>query len=125
MKVSENSFEILLKAILPPELFHYFLLVDVQVNDTTIDVYLDEENRAPDEYAQEKLISKGFYEPILVQDFPIRERAVYLHIKRRRWQVVSTREIVCRNWETVAKGTRYTQGFANFLKELFRQLPIE
>jgi transposase len=30
--------------------------------------------------------SKGFYERTLIQDFPIRGKAVYLGIRRRRWR---------------------------------------
>ncbi|WP_449441403.1 hypothetical protein [Solitalea koreensis] len=39
----------------------------------------------PDEFAGEKLVSKGFFEEVTVQGFPIRGFQVYLHITRRRW----------------------------------------
>ena len=32
------------------------------------------------------LHSKGFFPEIEVQDFPIRGKAVYLRVKRRRWE---------------------------------------
>lgn len=31
------------------------------------------------------LLSKGFLLGITIQDFPIRDKRVFLHIKRRRW----------------------------------------
>ena len=37
------------------------------------------------EYSDLHLHSKGFLPEIEVQDFPIRGKAVYLRIKRRRW----------------------------------------
>jgi len=32
----------------------------------------------------DKLESKGFHSKIVIQDFPIRNKAVYLHVLRRR-----------------------------------------
>ncbi|MEC4050114.1 transposase family protein [Flavobacterium sp. SUN046] len=60
------------------------------------------------------------FSPITVQDFPIREYKVYLHIKRRRWLNMTTNKVVYRDWNIVAKGTRLTQEFATFLKEINR-----
>jgi len=48
---------------------------------------------------------------------------MFLHIRRRRWLVESTGEVIGRDWDTVAKGTRMAKGFAAFLKGLFGQLP--
>jgi hypothetical protein len=75
---------------------------------------------APAEFAPAKLTSKGFFDEITVQDFPIRDMKSYLHIKRRRWINESTGDIVYRNWNMVAKGTRMTHEFASFLKEIAR-----
>ncbi len=77
----------------------------------------------PPTYQPNELSSKGFYDTVTIQDFPIRERAVLRHVCRRRWIVNSTGEIISRDWNTVENGTRYTKGFASFLKELFGQLP--
>ncbi|WP_455583188.1 ISAon1 family transposase N-terminal region protein [Flavobacterium oreochromis] len=74
----------------------------------------------PKEYSDAKLSSKGFFEEITVQDFPIRGHKVYLHITRRRWLNEDTRQVVFRNWDLVANGTRITKEFAAFLKEINR-----
>lgn len=95
------------------------------VNESTIDVHLDELNILPEGYQTEKLISKGFHPAVVIQDFPIRERAVFLHIRRRKWQILSSGHVVSREWGISTKGTRYTKGFAAFLKELFGQVPGE
>jgi hypothetical protein len=92
----------------------------VEKTETTIIIHLDELNIVPDEYKQDKLESKGFYPSVGVQDFPLRGKTVMLYIRRRRWTNLTTGNIVCRNWELVAKGTRLTQEFASFLKELHR-----
>ena len=45
-------------------------------------------------------------------------KSVFLHIKRRRWTEKKTKQIVKRNWELVGQGTRMTNEFADFLKEI-------
>ena len=123
MDSKNDHYNILLRALLPGDLFDYFEIVQVIVNEKTLDVHLDELDVKPEEYRHEKLSSKGFHKIAVIQDFPIRERAFYLHVRRRRWQVEGSGKIVSRNWDAVAKGTRFTQGFASFLKELFGQVP--
>jgi tRNA A58 N-methylase Trm61 len=66
------------------------------------------------------LISKGFLDEVTIQDFPLRGKLVYLHIKRRRWTNKTTGEIIKRDWTLVAKGTRMNHEFAAFLKEINR-----
>lgn len=108
----------LLKAILPTEVFEYFDIIKVDIDDKTIDIYLDELNLPPEQYLKEKLISKGFIESTVIQDFPIREKAVYLHVRRRKWQIESSGKVISKTWGLTEKGSRYTKDFAAFLKEL-------
>lgn len=123
MESQDEQYQLLIKALLPEEIFEYFEILRVMVSDKTIDVHLDELNLPPSEYKEFKLISKGFHPAVIVQDFPLRERAMFLHVRRRKWQVETTGEIVSNKWDTTAKGTRYTKGFAAFLKDIFGQLP--
>jgi len=112
-----------LKLLLPQELFHYFEIINLKIEDKTLEIYLDEKNIIPEEFLSEKLSSKGFHSEVVIQDFPIRDKKVFLHVRRRRWLVESTNKIVSRDWNTVAKGTRLTGEFAAFLKGLFGYLP--
>ncbi len=123
MESKDGQYQLLIKALLPEEIFEYFEILRVIVSDKTIDVHLDELNLPPSEYKGFKLISKGFHPAVIVQDFPLRERAMFLHVRRRKWEVETTGEIVSNKWDTTAKGTRYTKGFAAFLKDIFGQLP--
>ena len=50
----------------------------------------------------------------------MRGHQVYLHITRRRWLNEDTGQIVFRDWNLVADGTRVTKEFASFLKEINR-----
>lgn len=118
-----NHYQSLLKLVLPSELFDYFEITNLVIADQTVDVYLDEQDIKPTIFSDHKLTSKGFHSEIVVQDFPIRKKAVFLHVRRRRWLVEDTGKVVSREWDSVAEGTRYTKSFADFLKGLFGQLP--
>lgn len=107
-----------LDLILPQGILAYFLLTNFTSASSEICLYLEEKNDIPEEYQGDKLISKGFFDEITVQDFPLRGKAVYLHIRRRRWLNQTTGGIVFRDWNMVAQGTRMTTEFASFLKAL-------
>lgn len=106
--------------VLPEGILEFFGITEVSKDEKDICIYLSEHNVKPEAFSQDKLSSKGFFDEIKVQDFPIRGKGVYLLIKRRRWVNESTGEIVFRNWEHVAKGTRLTKEFATFLKAIAR-----
>jgi len=118
--MSKEKEESLLKAILPEGILEYFEITDIQQHPDSHDIFLEERNIHPEEYQGQKLISKGFFEPISVQDFPIRGKAVYLKIRRRKWLNENTGLNVYRDWQLVANGTRLTGEFAAFLKVLVR-----
>lgn len=115
-----DSFDILLKLILPEGIEEYFELTSHIKEGETLHLYLKEKNIIPTEYSNDKLISKGFFNEITIQDFPIRSYQVFLHVTRRRWLKEATGEVVYRNWDIIAKGTRITKDFAAFLKEFRR-----
>lgn len=115
-----DSFTVLLKLILPEVISDYFELIEYKQESEVLHLYMRELNSVPLEYKSNKLISKGFFEEVTVQDFPIRGYQVFLHITRRRWLNVDTGQVVYRNWDLVAQGTRITSDFAAFLKEVGR-----
>ena len=123
MSVAKDHYQELVKLLLPTEIFDYFEITDLVVQDRAVTVFLDERDVKPVAYSCQKLTSKGFHPESIIQDFPIRDKAVFLHVRRRRWLVESTKEVVSRDWDSVAEGSRYTKSFANFLKGILGQLP--
>ena len=123
MSSQEDHYQDLVKLLLPSEIFEYFEITKLVVEDRSVAVFLDERDIRPTGYTGQKLTSKGFHPESIIQDFPIRNKAVFLHVRRRRWLVEPTNEVVSRDWNSVAQGTRYTKSFADFLKGLFGQLP--
>jgi hypothetical protein len=110
----------LLKLFLPELLVDYFTLTRSNQEGEQLHLYFEEQNKPPIEHASKVLVSKGFHDEITVQDFPLRGKKVFLHIKRRRWTEKSTLSIIQRDWNLVAKGSRLTEEFAAFLKEISR-----
>ena len=123
MIMLNDHYQSLIQLILPPEIFDYFEITNLVIEDRSVGVYLDERDIKPTGYSEKKLTSKGFHSEAIIQDFPIRNKAVFLHIRRRRWLVEQGGEVVSRDWNSVAEGTRYTKSFADFLKGLLGQLP--
>lgn len=110
----------ILKLFLPEGLLDYFDLVGSESLSGSLYLFLEEKLDSPSELKHLHLHSKGLMNEIQVQDFPIRGKAVYLKIKKRRWEDPNTGQIYTRDWSLVASGTRITAEFGAFLKELLR-----
>ena len=106
--------------MLPDFLVDHFEVVSSTNTEEIVHLYFEENAKPPQEFDTLEQVSKGFLDAITIQDFPLRGKYVYLHIKRRRWTNKTTGEILKRDWNLVAKGTRMTQEFAAFLKEINR-----
>lgn len=114
-----NDAEIL-KLFLPELLIEHFEMMKFEEENKILHIYFEEKNTVPKEFSSAMLQSKGFVPEITVDDFPLRGKTVKLHIKRRRWTDVKTGNIIQRNWDLIAKGTRMTTDFAEFLKKISR-----
>ena len=112
----------LYRLLLPREVQYYFEIVKIETleKEQRVNIYLEEKNELPKGYSKTEYESKGFHNEITVQDFPLRGKAAFLLVKRRRWRNKTTGEIIERDWHLVAEGTRITQDFAVFLKEFDR-----
>lgn len=93
-----------------------FMLGDVASKKMFFEIYLEEDNVIPGQYHKAQYESKGFTE-ITIQDFPIRGKAVYLKIKRRRWRHKERpNEIIRNDFSFVAEGSGFTKELSDFLK---------
>lgn len=110
----------LISLILPAGILQYFRVTGIKKEHETYFITLEEKNITPEKYSGQKLLSKGFFDTITIQDFPLRGKPCYLRVKRRRWTIEETGTIVSRDWNIVAQGTRITQDFADFLKGINR-----
>ena len=109
-----------LSLLLPELLVTHFEIIDFRTEDKIIHIHFEEKKSLPKEEKKRRLIAHGFHKEITIQDFPLRGKTVYLHVKRRRWLDKPSNQIVQRDWNLVAKGSRMTVEFAAFLKALSR-----
>ena len=113
----------LLQHLFPQELTTYFSIVHHQIVCTIASkeeywlIDFEENNDLPNGYPAEEYESKGFMESKLIQDFPLRGKAVFLRIKRRRWRHKGTGKIIKRDFSFVADGSKFTQELSDFLKD--------
>lgn len=115
-----TAYETLVRHILPEGLLEYFELRDVVSSESgQLNIFLEEKNLPPSGYEKAQLESKGFLPETAIQDFPIRGHKVALCIKRRRWEVKTSGELITRDWNLVIKGARMTTEFGTFLKGIF------
>lgn len=114
-------------SFLPDGLLSHFDIVgfkelgDLQTKKDCFYIYLDEKNTLPDDFNSNDFESKGFYERTLIQDFPIRGKAVYLGIRRRRWRSKTDKLIeVKSDYSFIAEGSKLTIELSDFLKDTGR-----
>ena len=109
----------LLRAILPEVLIGNFDIERFEKGDTRFDICLDDkkEQLREDKY-NKNIISYGFGDYRTIQDYPIRGRPTYLHVRKRKWLDKATGEIFSYEWDVSEfDGTRLNAEFVAFLKE--------
>ena len=112
----------LIAHVLPEELLAHFdikgvvVLCDIKSKKEFIRIDLEEKNSLPPGYNASCYQSKGFMSTKTIQDFPLRGKAVYLTIKRRRWRHKQTLEELRSDYSFIAEGAKLTQELADFLK---------
>jgi hypothetical protein len=114
-------------SFLPDGLLTHFDIVDfkelgdLQTKKDCFYIYLDEKNILPKGYLPTEFESKGFCERAIVQDFPIRGKAVYLGIRRRRWRNKNDKSIEIKSdYSFIADGSKLTVELSDFLKDTGR-----
>ena len=119
----------LLEMILPEGILDDFEITGFEkgnsekyIYDKTLIIYLEEKKVIPFEFNTHIYKACGFMEPRLIEDYPIRNMMVTLNVKRRRWDVLidGKTEKVTRDLNILAQGTRMSDEYAAFLKEISR-----
>lgn len=80
----------------------------------TLHIYLDELDNRTDQMPD--IRPNGFTEETVISDFPVRDKKLTLHIRRRRWLTPEGKSVILNMYPLVADGTRYSAEFAAFLK---------
>jgi hypothetical protein len=111
-----------IRYFLPEELIAHFEISSVkELGELTskkmiLEIHLEEKNELPIGYPKAEYESKGFSSESRIQDFPVRGKAVYLVIKRRRWRHKETKKDIVCDYSFIAEGSKITSELSVFLK---------
>jgi hypothetical protein len=113
----------IIESFLPKDLLNHFEITgfeeleNPETKKSCFYLYLDEKNELPVGYNMNDFESKGFYEPKAIQDFPIRGKAFYLCIRRRRWrEKFNKNKIIKSDYSFISEGSKLTIELTDFLK---------
>ena len=106
--------------VLPSNSLDYFEIISYEMNEFRIDLYLEEKPYQPEGYSSDEVYQHGFCRTAMIQDFPFRDKSMFLHIKRRRFLIKATGKTYNRDLTLAFKGTKITAEFAAFLKYVYQ-----
>lgn len=114
---------LLIESFLPRGILAQFVLTgieelgQVKIKKDNLYIHLEEKNILPTGYDTKEYESKGFFVEKYIQDFPIRGKAVYLVIKRRRWRLkIDSSQEISTDCLFITEGSKLTQELSDFLK---------
>ena len=134
-KTSEINKDFLISFFLPEGMTDWFDVVRVVEEPNTgkaqadvlyssvLNIYLDERDNREGE--QLGLKPNGFTEPTVIRDYPIRNRKVLLHVRRRRYTDADGRNIILNQYPLTADGTKVSVEFGLFFKDSDGQSSID
>lgn len=126
-KSSSINTDFIISFFLPEGMIDWFEVVDVKEEPNTgtaqadilynrvLHIYLDE--RDTRDVEEMGLKPNGFTEATVIKDYPIRNRKVLLHVRRRRYLDVDERNIILNQYPLTADGTKVSVEFGLFFKD--------
>lgn len=106
-----------LQTVFPELLTEYFDFTDYKESADKLDYWLEErEYMTREDYRKGTVRSHGLTEETVIQDFPIRGKAVYFHIKRRRWIDKADGQTFVYHYDFAEEGSKLSPEFVAFLK---------
>jgi hypothetical protein len=76
----------LLSLLLPELLVNHFEITAFKTENKDIHISFIENKTTPKEETNRILVGNGFHDELTIQDFPLRGKTVFVHIKRRSWR---------------------------------------
>lgn len=104
---------------LPQGLEELFEIVDFKMTDQAYDIWLDEKKMlSKEDRHNPNIVARGYTDPVVIQDYPMRGRPVYLHMRKNKWWDKLSGEVFSYNLELPnEEGTRLSAEFVAFLKD--------
>jgi hypothetical protein len=104
------------------EVIYFCEFCKLDTKESGILIHLDEKNILPEGFSKEEYESKGFTEVVLIQDFPIRGKLVFLCLRKRRWRKKNDKSHVIKHDHSfLSDGIQMTADLVAFLKGTHRE----
>jgi len=119
MKDQKALYQELVSLVAPGIISEKFELMSIIEKRETITLYFEEKSEMIPEALQGKeVVRDGFVNEVALQSFPLKDKKVYLTVRRRRWKEKGTQEPSYTNqYDLFLKGMKTTKEFGIFLKE--------
>jgi hypothetical protein len=110
----------LVKMILPSEFMKDFNIENITERKDNWEIILHEkEDRIPKKLEGKQAVKDGYCNPIELQSFPIKGKAFYIKLYRRRWKEPGSQESYENTYDLHLEGMKATKEFGAFLKGSF------
>lgn len=124
--MKEELFSGIIELIAPGEISKHFEVVSIEEkNDTILIIFEEKKDLIPKELSGKQAVLDGFLNPLALQTFPLKDKSVYLVVKRRRWKEVGKTTGYFNTYDLHRKGMKTTNEFGDFLKEELGLRPSE
>ena len=124
---TQELYKELVNLIAPNEITSNFELKEIVENSRTISLIFEEnKEKVPEKLTGKEIVLDGFVNTIELQTFPLKEKTVFIVVRRRRWKEKGMSEPSYTNqYELHEKGMKTTKEFGAFLKEELGMQPDE
>ena len=117
----------IIELIAPGEISKNFEVTSIVEKTDTITIIFEEKtDLVPKELEGKEVVLDGFLNPVALQTFPLKDKMVYLSLKRRRWKEMGTKgKSYSNTYDLHRQGMKTTNEFGDFLKEELGLRPSE
>ena len=126
--MEENAlYHELLKLIVPKEITDNFELIEIVERTNMITLSFEElAIRIPKPLSGKEVVLDGYLNQLELQTFPLKDKTVYIALRRRRWKEKGdSKQSYSNTYELHVEGMKTTKEFGAFLKEEFGLQPDE
>jgi hypothetical protein len=123
----EALYHELINLVAPREITDHFELKEIVEKPASITLYFEEkELKIPEALNGKEAVLDGYLNKMELQTFPLKDKTVYIALRRRRWKEKgNTKESYSNSYDLHFEGMKTTKEFGFFLKEELGLQPDE
>src|SRR5690625_5551301 len=116
MENSQLITDHLLRLLVPEEILEFFEISDVRESEQSIELELRERKElTPEALKGKDVVLDGFCNPIGLQSFPLKGKATYIKLFRRRWKPSGQGKHYTKRYDFALHSTSATRALCAFL----------